>query len=390
MSDLVQQASEYVLELFKNELSKKFIYHDFEHTSFVVSNTEEIADHYEISGESLENLILAAWFHDVGHVKSYDEHEKFSVELASEFLMEKGLAEDRIKEVGRLIYATQKNSVPKDMLEEVIQDADLLNIGRKKFFRVGKALRSEWEQVCNKVFSDKEWEKEQYEFLVNTDFHTEYALTKYGPQRMKNIEKQKNLMANEQPVMQKTAKPGRGVETMYRSAYRNHINLSSIADAKANMMISINTIIMSLIITVIGSGFTFTGSDLFKHLRFTIPIGVLLICCLVSAIFAIISARPKVTNRPLDMDAVKNRKSSLLFFGNFAHLALPDFVKGMSDLKEDNDLLYDNMSVDIYYLGKVLTRKYDMLRWAYNIFMVGLIISVVVFMVMFIFSYEKI
>ncbi len=199
-------------------------------------------------------------------------------------------------------------------------------------------------------------------------------------------------MANEQSVTQKAAKkgPGRGVETMYRSAYRNHINLSSIADNKANMMISINTIIMALIIAVIGSGFTFTGSDLFKHLRFTIPIGILLICCLVSAIFAILSAKPKVTNRPLDMEAVKNRKSSLLFFGNFANLALPDFIKGMSDLKEDNDLLYDNMSVDIYYLGKVLTRKYGLLRSSYNIFMLGLIISVVVFMVMFILSYEKI
>jgi len=74
-------------------------------------------------------------------------------------------------------------------------------------------------------------------------------------------------MTNEQPVTQKAAKkgPGRGVETMYRSAYRNHINLSSIADNKANMMISINTIIMSLIIAVIGSVFTFTGSELIKH-----------------------------------------------------------------------------------------------------------------------------
>jgi len=176
---------------------------------------------------------------------------------------------------------------------------------------------------------------------------------------------------------------------MYRSAYRNHINLSSIADNKANMMISINTIIMALIIAVIGSGFTFTGSDLFKHLRFTIPIGILLICCLVSAIFAILSAKPKVTNRPLDMEAVKNRKTSLLFFGNFVNLSLPDFIKGMSDLKEDNELLYDNMSVDIYYLGKVLTRKYGLLRSSYDIFMGGLTISVVVFMIMFVFSYEK-
>ena len=389
MSDLVQQASEYVSELFKNELPKKFIYHDFEHTSFVVNNTEEIANHYKISGESLENLMLAAWFHDVGHVKSQDEHEKFSIELASKFLTEKGLTENRINEVGRLINVTQKDNHPKDKLEEIIQDADLLSIGKKRFFQAGKALRSEWEMVSNKVFSDKEWEKGQYEFLLNTDFHTEYALTKYGPQRKKNIIKQRELMADQQPEIQKPAKAGRGVETMYRSAYRNHINLSSIADNKANMMISINTIIMSLIITVIGSGFTFTGTDLFKHLRFTIPIGVLLICCLISAIFAIISARPKVTNRPLDMDAVKNRKSSLLFFGNFSHLALPDFIKGMSDLKGDNDLLYDNMSVDIYYLGKVLTRKYSMLRSAYNIFMVGLVISVVVFMIMFIFSYEK-
>jgi len=389
MSDLVQQASEYVFELFKNELPKKFTYHDFEHTSFVASNTKEIADHYEISGESLENLMLAAWFHDIGYIKSYDKHEKYSVELASGFLKDRGLDEERITEIARLINATQKGSNPKDMFEELIKDADLMNIGKKRFFKAGKALRSEWEMVCDAVFTDEVWENEQYEFLVNTDFRTEYALTKYGPQRKKNIVKQRKLMANEQPVIQKAAKPGRGVETMYRSAYRNHINLSSIADNKANMMISINTIIMSLIIAVIGSVFTFTGSELIKHLRFTIPIGILLICCLVSAIFAILSARPKVTNRPLDMEAVKNRKTSLLFFGNFVNLSLPDFINGMRDLKEDNELLYDNMSVDIYYLGKVLTRKYGLLRSSYDIFMVGLTLSVVVFMIMFVFSYEK-
>ena len=115
----------------------------------------------------------------------------------------------------------------------------------------------------------------------------------------------------------KEQKLGRGIETMYRATYRNHINLSSIADAKANMMISINAIIMSVIITIVGSGFTFSGLEFYQYIRFTVPMTILLISSLISVVFAVLSARPNVTKKNVSEQKIREKKSSILFFGNF-------------------------------------------------------------------------
>ncbi len=348
---------------------------------------QEISAYYKLDPEDLELLELAAWFHDAGYVNGYENHEQNSCKLAQEYLNQKGFSEEKIKKIDSLIMATQKEAKPEGLLEEIIADADLLNIGKKNFFNAGKALRMEWELVCDKRYGNQEWEQIQFDFLVNTNFHTEYAIKNYGDRRKKNIAKQRQALA--QGIPAQGGKPGRGIETMYRATYRNHINLSSIADNKANMMISINTIIMSIIITILGSGFTFTGTQLFKHLRFTIPISFLLVACLVSAIFAILSARPNITKHKVELENIKKNKTSILFFGNFVKLSLPKFIKGMRTLKANNEFLYDNMTVDLYYLGMVLTKKYKLLRISYNIFMIGVVVGVIVFLIMFFLSYEK-
>jgi hypothetical protein len=165
---------------------------------------------------------------------------------------------------------------------------------------------------------------------------------------------------------------------MYRAVYRNHINLSSIADAKANMMISINTIIMSVIITGI-TGFSFTSNILMQRLQYVIPIFVLLVASLVSVVFAIMSARPEVTSKEMQVEKFKRKQSSYLFFGNFVNMALSKFIERLGFYRTNQTSLYDDMSIDIYHLGKVLDKKYKLLRVSYNLFMIGLISSVLSF-----------
>jgi hypothetical protein len=173
------------------------------------------------------------------------------------------------------------------------------------------------------------------------------------------------------------------VETMFRTTYRNHINLSSIADQKANMMISINAIMMSVIITVVGSGISFSGSGTYSHIRFALPICILLLSSLTAVIFAVLSANPTITNKREEDTTKKHKKSSLLFFGNFANLELDQFIVEMNALMQNKGGLYNNMTTDIYYLGKVLTRKYQLLRISYSVFMLGLILCVLSFMIVF-------
>lgn len=383
---IAQKAAEFVADLFKRELSNKYVYHNLTHTIETAEACMSAADFYELNENDRLCLLLAAWFHDTGYVKTYKGHEDVSIEYARGFMESEGCSEEMITQAEKLINTTKRGVKPENLLEEIICDADHISAGKKRFFRKAELLRIEWEIFLDKHYTDQEWAKEQQQFIISTNFYTEYFRREYGSRREKNIEKQRSALIKAKAKKLKDKDPKRGTETMYRATYRNHINLSQIADEKANMMISINTIIMSVIITVVGSGFTFTGQSFVESMRYTVPIAVLLLGSLFSVIFAVISARPNVTSKKVNLDKIRKKKSSVLFFGNFSNMKLQEFITNMHELMGSKDLLYDNMTVDLYYLGLVLTDKYRMLRISYNIFMGGLILAVVAFFGIFFYS----
>jgi predicted metal-dependent HD superfamily phosphohydrolase len=393
-SELTGKAQEYVFSLFKEKLSPKFLYHNYKHTLEVVSTCHEIGEWYDLDKEQMEVLLLAAWFHDTGYAIAYNDHEEKSVGIAREFLISHQYPEEKANQVCRLVLSTSIHKKPDGILEEIMHDADYIHIGKKSFFEKAELLRIEWEVFLQRFYSDADWAKLQMDFLLENNFVTEYGLKEYGAQRGKNIESQRRklekLRTGEEKESVKTSRPGRGVETMYRSTYRNHINLSSIADSKANMMISINTIIMSVIISLFGSGFTFIAKGSFESMRFAMPMCILLLTSLTSVIFSVLSAKPTVTRKKPVEVKTEEKKSSVLFFGNFTEMPLDNFIEEMNTLKDNQHDLYENMSVDIYHLGKVLKQKYKLLRISYLVFMGGLILAVAVFLVVFTFSYQHV
>ena len=380
------KAAEFVADLFKRELSNKYVYHNLTHTIETAEACMDAAEFYELKDNEKLSLLLAAWFHDTGYVQTYNGHEEESKEYAREFLKTQDCSPEMIFQVEKLINTTKHGAKPENLLEEIICDADHVSVGKKRFFRKAELLRIEWEVFLDKFYTDREWAKEQQQFIISTNFYTEFFRREYGSRREKNIEKQRSTLVKAKAKKAKNKEPKRGTETMYRATYRNHINLSQIADEKANMMISINTIIMSVIITVVGSGFTFTGQSFVESMRYTVPIAFLLLGSLFSVIFAVISARPNVTSKKVNLEKIRKKKSSVLFFGNFSNMKLQEFITNMHELMSDKDLLYDNMTVDLYYLGLVLTDKYRMLRISYNIFMGGLVFAVVAFIGIFFYS----
>ena len=168
----------------------------------------------------------------------------------------------------------------------------------------------------------------------------------------------------------------RGVSDMFRTSYRNHIELSAIADNKSNIMISINGIIISITIASIS---TQIGSNSWLLL----PIAVLLITCVGSLIYSVLAARPRVSNEKVTLDDVRSNRSNILFFGNFHTMERDDYVTGLEELMVDSERLYDTMARDLHGLGVVLSKKFELLRVAYNIFMVGLVVSVCSFLLVY-------
>ncbi len=386
---LVEEAAAYVKELLKMNLPDSIQYHGIAHTEDVVEACELLGEKRGLGDEEMETLLLAAWFHDTGFVKSTENHEEQSVQIVSSWLKEQEVDEDKIDAIKELIMSTKQGSKIEGSLAEILHDADLSHIGRKRFFRRGELYRVELEKVHNKKYSELSWEKNQYEFLVNHQFLTKEAKEEYGKRRVKNIKKQRSniLKAQKVTTRKKTGKDfGRGIDTLYRNNYRAHINFSAIADGKANMMISINTILISVIVTLSGASLSVSQGFTVERFRYTIPILVLLIGSLVSVLFAVLSARPKVTEKKVDMEEVKQNKISLLYFGNFLGIPKNDFVEYLNKLKEDQKKLYDSMSIDIYNLGIVLKEKYRLLSISYNVFMIGLSLCVIAFIVIFIYT----
>ncbi len=171
----------------------------------------------------------------------------------------------------------------------------------------------------------------------------------------------------------------RGVETMFRTAYRVNMDLTSLADAKANIMISINGLIISILIGGI-------SSKLDANPWLLAPVTIFLIGCLASIIFAVLAARPRVQSERVTLDQVRNRQANLLFFGNFAHLSRDEFVIGMRELMVDSRALYESMMLDVYGVGSVLQKKYSLLRWAYTLFMIALVLGVIGFIIVMVYA----
>jgi hypothetical protein len=168
----------------------------------------------------------------------------------------------------------------------------------------------------------------------------------------------------------------RGIETMFRTSYRTHLDLSGLADNKANIMISINGIIISIILASI-------YPRIVDNRFILIPTAVLLVFCLLSMVYAVLAARPRVTRKTATLDDVRRGKANILFFGTFASMDEEDFVEGMGDLIRNPAQAYQNMIRDIYGLGSVLETKYRLLRTSYTVFMVGLILGVLLFLAAF-------
>ncbi|MBC8053476.1 MAG: HD domain-containing protein [Sphingobacteriaceae bacterium] len=395
---IIKSAEEYVFNLFKEKLPPDHVYHNYKHTFQTVKACKDIANAYNLTSRDHEILLLAAIFHDTGYIETYQGHEETSIKLFNDFINGDYPLED-IKKVEELILSTKAGAIPDGTLQEILHDADYINIGKKKFVQRAELLRIEWERLLNKTYSDLEWAEIQLNFLISTNFVTEEAIVKLDDQREENIRMQRERIETlriEQEKLNfkldknnpdKPLKEGRGIETLYRSVYEYHINLSQIADNKANIMISINTIIVSLVITLFGSGYTFSGQNEFGSLRFVIPMAVLLITSLLAVVFAILSSRPNITTK--ERYELSKKDSSILFFGNFAQLQINEFVGRINELKYKKDELYDSMSVDIYHLGSVLVKKYKLLSWSYNIFMGGLVLCAVAFIIIMMFSYHS-
>ncbi|WP_298145780.1 Pycsar system effector family protein [Flavobacterium sp.] len=176
----------------------------------------------------------------------------------------------------------------------------------------------------------------------------------------------------------KVPKTERGIDTMFRTTLNNHNNLSGLVDNKANILLSVNAIIISVSLTTI-----IPKLDNPSNAHLIIPTLILIVSSVIAITFAILATRPTITGGSFTRKEVYEKKVNLLFFGNFYKMSYEDYSWAMNELIKDKDYVYNSMIKDLYHLGIVLEKKYRLLRIAYTIFMFGIIISVIAFLIAF-------
>lgn len=393
VSALVRQAQAYVGPLLSAGLDPRLSYHTLAHTAYVVKQAHALADAAALPPAQAEELLLAAWFHDSGYLDTYDGHEYQSMARAEAWLREQGVGATRIEVIKNLIRATHRDEPANTELEKLLVDADMSNLAADDFRARAELIRIEWELLLDKSYTNTEWAELQLAFMTSHKYHSAAGKERFKKDFKKNTEEQRDLLKKARKKAKKKAKkandtfaePKRGIETMFRTMYSVHMKLSDMADKKAGMMIQLNAVILSVIITYLGakSSHLVTGDANFaRNPILAVPMGVLLLTTLGSVTSAILSAQPDVTSfkwLKKNPAIATNRRVNLLFFGQFTKLSLQHFQEGMRELMRQKDTLYTNMVTDLYYLGEVLDRKYKLLRVSYSIFMVGLILTALSF-----------
>jgi predicted metal-dependent HD superfamily phosphohydrolase len=386
---LLHEIKRYVTNYFDKHANAALIYHDIEHTTRVVQQAGNIADHYQLNDEDYFTVIAAAWFHDMGYFVDKNNHEENGARMAAEHLKNLGVSDAIIEKIKGCILATKMPQRAEGLLQQIVCDADLYHLGTEQFANRSKLLKKEIEALKGIKIDKKTWREKNIEMLRSHHYYTDFVKLQLDDQYNKNLQKLLNKQAGEEPRQKveedissrvedqpekksKADKPERGIETMFRITSGNNQRLSDMADNKAQILITVNSIILSAIISLV-------LRKLEESSFLTIPTFILLTVSLLSMIFSILATRPAIPRGVFTQEDIDSKRVNLLFFGNFYKMHLEEYSAGMQKVMDDKDFLYGTLIRDVYSQGVVLGRKYLLLRVAYNVFMFGLIISVLAF-----------
>ncbi|MTB50883.1 Pycsar system effector family protein [Lewinella sp. W8] len=387
--DITQAAAEYVKQRFTEELDPVYLFHNFAYSEEISDKAQSLAEEAGLDARIQELLTAAGYFYPLGYIKGNDDVPETSATLFREWA--KGEGVDLKTDFGpadqwvrRAYTAEAEDELP----VRILHDAAWSWLGRKRYERRADLLQLERSALDGEEGDPIKFGEEMQNVLLNFNFLTAVGKESFDSRRRKNASSQQssNYKITQKEVKARTGKNfGRGIDTMYRTAFRNHINLSRIADGKANMMISINTIILSIVITISGAGLSFFEDLFFENPEFLAPIITLLLSSLIAVIFAVFSARPKVTEYRIKKKKglLNSKEASLLYFGNFLKVDKADFIDYMATMKLNQSELYDDLARDLYDLGAVLHRKYLLLTISYNTFVGGLALSVISFLIVY-------
>ena len=407
--NIVEQVQIYATRIIMEEFSDKLVRHDMEFQYRIIEGIKEIAKAEGLSDAELEYLLIAGWLSQLGYMdfekikKENDKDDFFTscfrctLEIAQDFLDQTNYPEEDKKIVMQVLKDSRPYRQVDTKLSNVLADAITIDWGKPKS---KKRVRKQYEELLltnATKLGTKSALARSVDYLKEHRYMTDYGKKVLSPKKqelilklekdMKNFSKTENLAIKQElgisddelKQLKKNLKSvkgrdERGVQTMFRTTSRNHYTMIQMVDRKANIMISVNAIILSLIISrVVGIIDTFCIHNS--------PLLVILFSSIVSVVFAVIAIIPATTHGSFSEKEVRNKEGNLLYFGNYHNMKYRDYEWGILQMLNDSNYLYSSMIKDQYFLGLKLKRKHWHIRISLAIFIIGFVAAVVAFVI---------
>lgn len=381
---LIVKAEKEVTAITRENNSPAFVFHNIDHTRYLVKCAEKIAGYHILNEEEHFILMVSSWFYDIELAESKSDSLS-PAGYATKFLNRHEISPDITNQVASLITAGASNEAPSNTLEEIMNDAVTYYFGKKICLAYFEDQRKEKELFTQKEIDRETWLKWVLDTLQNHTYYTIFCRQSLAEGKLKNImaitkelnpDSGEDTLHGKQIKLTETGKnkPEKAIDAMFRISESNGQRLSVMADNKAHILITVNSIILSAVISIL-------LRKLDDNRDLIVPTILLLAVCLTSMSFSILSTRPSLpwlTSRP----AKRHKENvNLLFFGNFYHMSLEAYSTEMHKMMESEEMIYDCLIKDVHTEGLVLAKKYRLLRNSYNIFMFGIIAATVAFII---------
>ena len=406
-NDLLNKIEVFATEFITNKNPESIVYHDISFTHRLISAVKVISENENVSEKDIELLLAAAWIYGLGYydAESFGSKRiisgciKCTIRIGKPFLEEINYPQEHIAIVYAILENTKHPLNPTNKLEQIFADALYYDFAREKGEKYLKKMYQELLIFQAISIGKKKWNDELITLLENHTYFTTYGKSVLEPKKHKLIKEIKKdakaLISIQDTALKKELEISdrelknlkeslsesnnkvdiRTIQTVFRNTSRNHYTLNQMVDRKANIMISINAIINSLLIGgILGPSSTILDVSL-------IPAFILMIASSISIFYAILAINPNKTHGEFTEDDIRNKQGNLLYFGNFHNMSYRDYEWAMLEMITDKDYLYSSLIKDIYYLGEKIQKKHSNIRKSLMFFLVGTGLSAISFLI---------
>ncbi|MBL87817.1 MAG: hypothetical protein CMO82_14335 [Winogradskyella sp.] len=396
ISQIVNNIKDYTFEIIDKE-SDKNLYTTISRVYSIEKNINTIIKEDKIENIDIDCLYLANYVLNIeqattkANTLNFKDSETSINEILDSLRLKFKLNSETVNRVKTIIIESFPFNETKLLESKIISDANIMdfagNQGRDR-------LKKMYEQMILKDFklSKSNWYDTLIGILDGYRITTHFGQTHVQPSIDKlykslrkerkdhknhtNLILQKELKISDQEIKKLKkdiskikGRDDRGIQTLFRNTSRNHYTLNKMVDGKARIMITINSIILSLIL----GGIIGKSSN---EVVLNIPSIIFAVTNLISIAFAIISITPNKTQGNFTEEDIRSKKGNLLYFGNFHNMHYRDFEWAFLQLLQDKDYLYTSMIKDFYYQGQILQVKNKLIRISLYSFLIGLVAAI--------------